>query len=861
MDRISTNYGIKIISLFITLFFSLSVVVSAQNDCMGTQSVVVNPPPAGGGYAPGTVVEYCVTYNNWNTGIGTNWLEGFDLTVGAGWDLATLTPTTYPPNQGGAASSGQWIWVPGTFNGNPVSAGGAGNQFGPGFFFDLDNNGVSQNDWGDFGTGPWTFCFEITVGNTPGQSLSMQVSPVSDGFAGSWGTNGCNGFYQYELSPGSIVLGCLTPPVINLISVTDATCQGFTDGSIDVGVASGTAPYTFYLDGNPVVFPVNGLSPGPYVVTCEDDDECLSNVLNVVVGENTPVVNNTISIVDNECFGETNGSFEIVSAGGQTPYTYTFNGVSQPTGVYSNMPAGNHFIIIEDDNGCTYNHNVIISEPTELTNLPTVTTNLLCFNDNDGTIQVTGDGGTPPYIYQLGAVVNNTGFFDNLPVNIYTIQITDDNGCNHIIPNVNIFGPNQPLQGQITMSEPTCFGYIDGNVNTLIQGGTPPYTYTWNVAPPNNLPNLIGYPAGFYQVDISDFNSCDITLSIAMTQPDLIQLNGSSFQEVCYGYPVDLIASQLNAIPPFTIEWSNNFDATVQANNTTSIPPSSSQYTATLTDVNGCQATHQLNVQVNQLPDPNFIESDVTGCNPKCIDFEIVSPQMGFTYNWSIGEPETLDGTNISNCYVNDGVYTLKVIATSDKGCVDSLIKPNHIIINKTPISMFSILDGNERDILNPSFDFLNLSQDGEFYDWIFGDGDSSQFDNPSHRYLEPGDYCVKLFTTTTYDTGIGSCADSVEKCLRIYPLSVVYTPNSFSPNKDDTNELFKISHSRISSFYIMIIDRWNEVVYQSFDPDSEWDGKYGGKELPVGVYLYYMEYRDIKNKPHFEKGTITLLR
>jgi gliding motility-associated-like protein len=58
-----------------------------------------------------------------------------------------------------------------------------------------------------------------------------------------------------------------------------------------------------------------------------------------------------------------------------------------------------------------------------------------------------------------------------------------------------------------------------------------------------------------------------------------------------------------------------------------------------------------------------------------------------------------------------------------------------------------------------------------------------------------------------------------------------------------------------------MIFDRWNEVVFQSFDPDSQWDGNYGGKELPVGVYAYYMEYRDIKNKPHFESGTITLLR
>lgn len=85
---------------FIVGLLLISLILSAQNDCMGTENFNVNPAPVNGGYAPGTTVQFCITYNNWNTGIGTNWLEGFDLSLGSGWDLTTLTPTTYPANNG-----------------------------------------------------------------------------------------------------------------------------------------------------------------------------------------------------------------------------------------------------------------------------------------------------------------------------------------------------------------------------------------------------------------------------------------------------------------------------------------------------------------------------------------------------------------------------------------------------------------------------------------------------------------------------------------------------------------------------------------------------------------------------------------
>jgi len=859
MDRISRNYGIQIKNLFVSVLLLFSTLTYSQNDCMGTiVTQSTNPNPVGGGYIPGTVVEFCITFDDWDLTNNTNWLEGFDMTLGAGWVANSITPTTYPNNNSG---TGQWIWVATPFNGNPVSSGGAANQFGPGFFYDLNSNNQSVDDWGDWSSGPWSLCFEVTVGNTPGSSLSMTISPVSDGFAGSWGLNGCNGYDATEISPGNVVLGCLTPPVVSVASVTDATCSGFNDGSININVVNGQPPYTFYLDGNPVVFPVNNLGTGPYVVTCVDDDACNSNVLNVNVGENTPVINNTINLVDNVCFGESNGSFEIVSVGGQTPYTYTLNGVSQSSGVFTNMLSGNHLVIISDDNGCTYNQNVVISEPTELTNLPTITTDFLCYNDNDGTVQIIVNGGTPPYLYELNAVVNNTGFFDNLGANIYSALVTDDNGCQRLIPNIPIFGPNQPLQGTLSMTEPTCHGYSDGTVTSNINGGTPPYSYNWLVPPPNNLPDLIGIDVGMYQVTVNDANLCEINLSINVTQPDVLLLNGEVSEEVCFGYPVTLNVNQQNAIPPYNILWSNPFDATQYPNNSSIIPSSSGIYTATLTDVNGCQRTHNFNVIVNPLPDPSFSESDVTGCSPKCVDFEIDNPQPNFSYLWSIGEPSTLNGVNISNCYDKDGVFTLKVIATSNKGCIDSLIKPNQIIINKTPVAAFSTLGDNVTDILTPYFDFFNLSQDGELYSWNFGDGDSSWSENPTHRYNGSGQFCVELITTTTYDTGIPYCSDTTKNCVTVLPLSALYVPNSFTPNNDGINDNFKVSAVRLNEYNIIIVNRWNEIVFQSYDHECYWDGIYGGKLLPSDVYYYEVAYRDVTNKFNQKKGTITLIK
>jgi gliding motility-associated-like protein len=176
-----------LLSLFLTL-----ISVSVFSQCAGNISYTLDIPPNGNNtYSPGSVVELCVTLDGWNgNGQGSNWFEGFGLTLGSGWVSSTPTLT---PNDAEADNSGDWLWV------NTVTSSQTGLTVGPGFFFE-GPSGVNDtdpgNDWGDFcgsGNCVWEFCVSLTADVTDGLPLDIQVTPYADGTMGSWGNPACVG--------------------------------------------------------------------------------------------------------------------------------------------------------------------------------------------------------------------------------------------------------------------------------------------------------------------------------------------------------------------------------------------------------------------------------------------------------------------------------------------------------------------------------------------------------------------------------------------------------------------------------------------------------------------------------------------
>jgi len=192
--------------LVVILFVFISYFSYSQ--CNGTQSFTLTPPPSSGTYLPGQTVTACYTMNGY-TQAGTNWIEGFDLTLGSGW--ASVTPQSPPANCGGAATGGQWVWKTSvTSTTTPIVT------VGPGYFFDLTIDGNPGNDFGDAGSCVWTFCVTLTVANvcTP-QSLLLQVSAGSDGVWGSYSSSTCDATTPFTVFNGTI--NATTPILGNII--------------------------------------------------------------------------------------------------------------------------------------------------------------------------------------------------------------------------------------------------------------------------------------------------------------------------------------------------------------------------------------------------------------------------------------------------------------------------------------------------------------------------------------------------------------------------------------------------------------------------------------------------------------------
>lgn len=183
----------RLINVILLIFLSYF----GYSQCNGTQSFILTPPPSGGTYNPGQVVTMCYTMNGYSQA-GTNWIEGFDLTLGPGW--ASVAPQSAPANCGGNGTGGQWVWMTSvTSTTTPITT------VGPGYFFDLTIDGNPGNDFGDAGTCVWTFCVTLTVANvcTP-QNLLLQVTAGSDGLWGSYTSSTCDAATPFTIFNGTI---------------------------------------------------------------------------------------------------------------------------------------------------------------------------------------------------------------------------------------------------------------------------------------------------------------------------------------------------------------------------------------------------------------------------------------------------------------------------------------------------------------------------------------------------------------------------------------------------------------------------------------------------------------------------------
>lgn len=424
--------------------------------------------------------------------------------------------------------------------------------------------------------------------------------------------------------------------VLNLAGFDSVKCAGSNSGFIDITANGGTPSYAYVWNKNGSAFAttedLSNLSTGSYAVTVTDSKGCTAQLTQNI--SNPVPISSLIVKTDLNCHGDQNGTATLTVSGGKAPYTYLWSNFQGSQNI-SQLSGGLYFVVITDANGCEKRDSVIINEPTQV-KLSLVSTNISCFNANDGTIDLTVTGGTPlagspsyTYAWSHGPTTEDVS---GLSQATYAVTVRDANLCSATASALIVNPP--AINSIVVITDPLC-NVANGNnsgggVNVGVSGGTPGYTYQWsNGASTSSISNLTG---GVYVVTISDSRLCTKVDSAVVVEPDPIVYNVFTKNVSCKdnkdGF-LDITA--YGGTQPYSFVWSNgNLTEDVGG-----LP--GGNYTVNITDKNGCTAQGFFNVKEPDSLRVSITKTDATcqGANTGSVHAIATGGTLQYNYLWS----------------------------------------------------------------------------------------------------------------------------------------------------------------------------------------------------------------------------------
>lgn len=279
-------------------------------------------------------------------------------------------------------------------------------------------------------------------------------------------------------------------------------------------------------------------------------------------------------------------------------------------------------------------------------------------------------------------------------------------------------------------------------------------------------------------------------------------------------------------------------------------------------DINMCRDT--VNKTIHYFPVPSLIvvePNTFTGCQPAQITFNNLSTPIDDSYKllWSFGDGST--GTDFSpvHLYENTGIYSVELKITSPLGCMTQKTWNNLIKVVMSPKAGFSYKP-DEPNLLYNTVDFTDESIGGIAWQWQFDTVGVSLFQNPSFTFRDTGTYLIEQIVL--HKSG---CTDTAKTYISILPYVNFLMPNAFTPNNDGLNDVFKPvgTFQGVSYYRLTIWNRWGEMLFESDDPKSGWNGQRNntGEHAIPGVYAFVLEYINGLGERKTEKGHCTLIR
>lgn len=478
-----------------------------------------------------------------------------------------------------------------------------------------------------------------------------------------------------------------------------------------------------------------------------------------------------------------------------------------------------------------------------------------------------GDGGTSEacdttYTY------TDAGTYD------VSLSVIMANGCPYDTTYVDLISAYAISTASFT-ADPVegCTGMTVDFTNTSVNGaecswtfGDPPASNEWD---PSHTYNT----AGVYDVflSVTSANGCqDDTL-----MEDLITV----YDEPAVSFTSDTIAGCTpltiqfsNTTPPDqvgSVEWDLGNGTITDENDPVGLYTDPGLYTVSLlvTHPQGCQAQVEVVDMITAYGHPvvTFTNEPDSGCYPLEVTFiNTTDPVFTNTCAWTFGDGGSATTCDPVHVYADPGVYTVSLDVISPQNCQGDTTYPDLITVFDHPVSEFTF-GPQPTDYFNTYISFVDASSiDAIQWNWSFGTGASlgtSTDEFPALHFPSEdlGTYPVQLVVTNVH-----TCTDTVTHEVVIDGYYAVYVPNTFTPDGDGVNDLWRpmIKDQIFKDYQLRLFDRWGQEIWATADPNEGWDGKLGGEFAMTGVYAWRLDTRDlIAGFRHEYYGHVNLLK
>ncbi|MEM7572925.1 MAG: choice-of-anchor L domain-containing protein [Bacteroidota bacterium] len=649
----------------------------------------------------------------------------------------------------------------------------------------------------------------------------------------------------------SIDLQITDPPAFSgdLMEVASISCGGEENGSLAALPIGGVGPFTYSWNGATGDSLQTGLPAGDYQLIIIDANGC-SSTIDYELIEPTALSGNTFSTNQN-CDGMANGTASVSVEGGSPGYSYAWNvaGIGD-NATATGLEAGDYQVTVTDQESCSQIFDISVGlEPA--VDISVESTDILCFGQNQGSIDVSVNVGVGLLTYDWDGPIAATGSSpSNLPAGVYELTVTDSRGC-AASSIINLVEPTE-LSGTAEIDNVACSGADGGAIDFIPQGGTLPYSFSWsNTEETEDIDQL---SSGNYSVVVTDGNGCTFSEDFFVAEEPAMEVGFNVEPTDCPGDATGSVSIALtNGTGPYTYNWSNGSAASDLTNVT------AGSYQLEITDANGCIINSEVVVPG---PLPFVFETVVEdvrcfGTTDGLIEIDLSGGNPPYEFSLNGGSWQA------PNSFIGLGFGRYNVEVRDRNGC-------------GLTISGLSI---NEPDPLEIS---LGPDQQLEWGDSVWlsplisgGTPPVRQYDwSPEDSTLLSCLDCEETWASPVEQTTIrlrvfdamGCFADDIVTLLvdKSFPVMV---PTGFTPNGDRRNDLLLV-HGRpgIEVVSFQIFDRWGEEVYtrENFmvnDPDDGWDGSYRGQPLNAGVYIWQLTALRPDGEEQSLSGQTTLIR